>query len=209
MCTGRSLSDGLVPFTRWVTPTAVPKRFTTQMYVYLMPLGSTATPMPKHDGGLEHTAAEFASPGAWMERSQRGEIIVISPQTFLLSMLADFFKGGDPATERAALLSFLNTVPTGPSGHATTQIAWKDKVISPTPSGLSTADGRMIIALDGPGPELQGQRAGDWDRVVVSRRERTGPSEARVCWRSEVWPEAEAAARDARVGAKQEAMAKL
>jgi hypothetical protein len=30
--------DSLVPFTRWVTPTSVPRRFTTQMYVYFWPL---------------------------------------------------------------------------------------------------------------------------------------------------------------------------
>ncbi|KAK3094296.1 hypothetical protein LTR53_019442, partial [Teratosphaeriaceae sp. CCFEE 6253] len=39
---GRADIEGLIPFTRWVTPTNVPKRFTTQMYLYFLPtLNST------------------------------------------------------------------------------------------------------------------------------------------------------------------------
>jgi hypothetical protein len=169
------------------------------MYVYMLPLDAKLA-LPKHDGGLEHTAAEFDDPGSWAAKSKRGEIIVISPQSFLLNMIAQFFAvkivPRDYQAERTALSSFLGAVPTGPSDHPTTLIPWADKVMSPTPSGLMTEDGRMIILLDGPGPELRDStRAGDWDRVVVSRRERTGPSEAEVVWRKDVWPQALARAR--------------
>jgi hypothetical protein len=177
------------------------------MYIYMMPLANSRSVAvkPKHDGGLEHTAAEFANAREWVDRSKRGEVIVISPQSFLLGILAQFLVPSsgarDLAAERAALLEFTRTVPTGPSGHATTRIPWSEKVMSPTPTGLIAKDGRMIIALDGPGPELAGQRAGDYDRVVVSRRERSGPSGAEVVWRKDVWPQAEARARAAKAAA--------
>ena len=34
--------DGLIPFTRWLTPASIPKRYTTQMYVYFLPVESKA-----------------------------------------------------------------------------------------------------------------------------------------------------------------------
>ncbi|TEY49523.1 hypothetical protein BOTCAL_0285g00050 [Botryotinia calthae] len=73
-------TDSLLPFTRWITPSNLPKRFTTQMYIYFLPLSSSSPSTeteienermttnqgkeihttPTHDGGIEHTAAEFA-----------------------------------------------------------------------------------------------------------------------------------------------------
>ncbi|KAI4155656.1 MAG: hypothetical protein LQ340_000845 [Diploschistes diacapsis] len=40
----KSPPDGLLPFTRWVTPTNMPKRFTTQMYLYFLPLARPSPP---------------------------------------------------------------------------------------------------------------------------------------------------------------------
>lgn len=188
------------------------------MYIYMLPLDATAVQhnTPKHDGGLEHTAAEFDDARSWAEKTRHGNIIVISPQSFLISMLAQFFAGrqgnGDYAAERSALLNFVRSVPTGPSGHSTCQIPWADKVMSPTPSGLFHEDGRAIIKLDWAGPELGvagSTRGGDYDRVVVSRRERTGPPEAEIMWRKDVWPQAEARARIQKEQAKEGQAAKL
>jgi 8-oxo-dGTP pyrophosphatase MutT (NUDIX family) len=105
--------DALVPFTRWVTPPNVPKRFTTQMYIYFLPLGSVSPtrhaspagtppasgieeedeiviPNPTHDGGIEHTAARFLPPNKWIDLARQNRIILFPPQFFLTLMLAPY-----------------------------------------------------------------------------------------------------------------------
>ncbi|KAL1869462.1 hypothetical protein VTK73DRAFT_3077 [Phialemonium thermophilum] len=106
--------DGLIPFTRWITPTNMPKRFTTQMYLYMLPLSppsqSTSAdvvigaprheaviPPPTSDGGLEHTAATFDDVSVWMRRAQAGEIILFPPQLYLLTLLSEAFRLSSPA----------------------------------------------------------------------------------------------------------------
>ncbi|KAI7776384.1 hypothetical protein LA080_005416 [Diaporthe eres] len=121
--------DDLVPFTRWVTPPNMPKRFTTQMYIYFMPLAESPplrTPSagggggpvdvdvdvvqtPTPDGGVEHTAATFADASEWLRRQRRGEIVLFPPQCYLLSLVAEVFAsvspesvGNDPEARYAA-----------------------------------------------------------------------------------------------------------
>lgn len=109
-------TEALVPFTRWVTPPNVPKRFTTQMYIYFLPLGSVSPtkakgdggstktppasglaeedeiviPNPTHDGGIEHTAARFLPPNKWIDLARQNRIILFPPQFFLTLMLAPY-----------------------------------------------------------------------------------------------------------------------
>lgn len=139
--------DDLVPFTRWVTPPNMPKRFTTQMYVYFMPLaesprtpaaGSGGAPTvdvdvhqtPTPDGGVEHTAATFADASEWLRRQARGEIVLFPPQCYLLTLVAEVFASVSPesvghdtearyAAQRRALVEFVRRTPTtgGPVGE--------------------------------------------------------------------------------------------
>jgi 8-oxo-dGTP pyrophosphatase MutT (NUDIX family) len=111
---------GLRPFTRWVTPPNVPKRFSTQMYLYFLPLGSISPtkhakslsspssskmppasdlegeeadiviPNPTHDGGIEHTAARFLPPNKWIDLAQQNRIILFPPQFFLTYLLSPY-----------------------------------------------------------------------------------------------------------------------
>jgi hypothetical protein len=175
----------------------VPKRFTTQMYVYLLPLESTAgaqrdteavIPTPTHDGGLEHTAVAFDDVSDWLARAASGDIILYPPQLYLLKLLGQFLTGpGDYAAQREALVKFLHTTPTGPSGHATSSISWADKCISPVPLMINRADGRRILQLHSPGPELKGStRGGDWDRVVLVNFTAQGARNVDVASRDEV-----------------------
>ncbi|KAF2263079.1 hypothetical protein CC78DRAFT_545311 [Lojkania enalia] len=48
--------ESLIPFTRWITPANVPKRFSTQMYIYFLPLGSGS--------GTRNTASDTHSTSA-------------------------------------------------------------------------------------------------------------------------------------------------
>ncbi|BEI82227.1 hypothetical protein CcaverHIS002_0300950 [Cutaneotrichosporon cavernicola] len=183
-------TSGLVPFTRWITPAAthLKKRFTAQMYVYLLPfewVNEAAT----HDGGLEHTAADFDDVSTWIRKSLQNKIILFSPQAYLINMLGQFFTGDkDYGAQRERLLEFIGTVPTGSTDHATALIPWADKVMSPSPlPGVQFGDGRVVIRNDDPGPELRGSgRGGDWDRVIVSSLGPDGRDGGKMMWRKEV-----------------------
>ncbi|KAL1411986.1 hypothetical protein Q8F55_002981 [Vanrija albida] len=195
--------DGLIPFTRWITPVQVPKRFTTQMYVYFLPLSTSVASKeivhtPTHDGGQEHTEAIFADAGTWIAAAQKGEVILFPPQLYLLQLLSDHLgpnHGSDYAAQRAALVAFLNKVPTGPSGHALGRIPWADKCISPVGLPITRADGRATLNLEQPGLELKGtDRGGDHDRVVLVSRltggpGTPGPTNVEVRWRDEALKE--------------------
>lgn len=182
--------DDLVPFTRWVTPPNMPKRFTTQMYIYFMPLAESPgntnggpvdvdvvqTPTP--DGGVEHTAATFADASEWLRRQRRGEIVLFPPQCYLLTLVAGVFAsvppgsvGGDPeagyAAQRRALVEFVRRTPTseaaaegGKGLHPSALIPWSEKVMSPHTLFIRDSDDRIVLGIDKPGPELKGSGAG-------------------------------------------------
>jgi 8-oxo-dGTP pyrophosphatase MutT (NUDIX family) len=101
--------EGLIPFTRWITPENVPKRFSTQMYIYFLPLPSSSSPpssvpgvkgkaeedeivipTPTHDGGIEHTAARFLPANKWLALARQNRIILFPPQFFLTYLLSPF-----------------------------------------------------------------------------------------------------------------------
>ncbi|TAQ91631.1 hypothetical protein B7494_g34 [Chlorociboria aeruginascens] len=178
--------ENLHPFTRWITPANLPKRFSTQMYLYFLPLRLPPTtttpglaaqaviPNPTSDGGLEHTTAQFAPCAQWLARAERNEIILFPPQYYLMSILAPFFlpHPASPSSDsshdelqrqRRTVLGFLG------AGGGENGIKWADKVMSPV--GLMvTGDGRSVLGLDKPGPELAGSgRGGDSERVVLVR----------------------------------------
>jgi hypothetical protein len=170
--------------------------------------------MPTHDGGVEHTAATFDDASAWLAGARMGRIILFPPQFYLLSLVSDFLTGppppslppdsptDDPATavtaryeaQRAALLSFINRTPTSRSGdapgsgpHPTANIPWSEKVICPTSLFTRRGDGRVVLGLDKPGPELRGSEiGGDGDRVVLVRFRKGGPADLDVRWRVDV-----------------------
>ncbi|OAF54301.1 hypothetical protein VC83_09353 [Pseudogymnoascus destructans] len=182
-------ADALLPFTRWITPTSVPRRFTTQMYVYFWPLpgagqdakipigGDAMIPTPTSDGGLEHTAAVFQSCATWLEQARRNEIIMFPPQLYLIWLLGKFFEGGkggamDLREQREKANEFLK-------GSGANGVPWADKVISPVPLGMF--EGRAVLSLDHPGPELKGSgRRGESGHVVQVRFSKEGPRDAEV-----------------------------
>lgn len=69
-------------------------------------------------------------------------------------------------------------------------IKWADKCMSPTGLFMSKKDGRSVLALDKPGPELTGsERGGDEDRVVLVKFSKEGPRDVEVRWRREILEE--------------------
>ncbi|KAF2138266.1 uncharacterized protein K452DRAFT_290857 [Aplosporella prunicola CBS 121167] len=171
----------LLPFTRWITPTNAPKRFTTQMYLYFMPLPSSKAetesvrslpvaseaviPIPKPDGGIEHTAARFLPPSTWLSQAQSGEIILFPPQFFLLHLVSRYLLPSSSPTQplspkvlqqqRDQLTSLVD------------QGRWGEMCISPSMLAKRRSDGRVVLGLDKPGPELEGSGKRDVDDYVI------------------------------------------
>ena len=211
---GRADTEGLIPFTRWVTPTNVPKRFTTQMYLYFLPtLNSTPIteaaqddedaevriPVPTTDGGLEHTTARFLPASVWLRLAQEGRIILFPPQFFLLHQVAQHFDNLPSPTaygsisrepirreeleeRRKRLQDFVKT----------SEPPWTEKCISPTVQpprgGQRREDGRVVLGLNRPGPELESARTGRKgvaEQCVLVEFKKEGPRKLAVISREE------------------------
>lgn len=181
------------------------------MYIYFLPLTQKSAknitteaeiPVPTSDGGLEHTAALFASCQQWLEQAMRNEIILFPPQFYLMSLLAPFLDVSSSRTlstaelqkQRDAVMAFLDGDGDGKG------VRWADKVMSPTGLLMRKSDGRSVVALDKPGPELRDSgRRGDEKRVVLVKFGRDGPRNVEVRLRKDVLDEERAAADDARL----------
>jgi hypothetical protein len=140
--------------------------------------------IPTSDGGIEVTEAQFLPASEWLRRAQSGEIILFPPQYLLLHLASGFLdqepRSGAPMEEmekrRAALVQFVH------SGSP----AWTDKYISPKMLKM-TEDGRAVLALDEPGPELKGSgKRGESDRVVLVRFKKGSAREVNVAWKKDV-----------------------
>lgn len=162
------------------------------MYLYYLPLQSddptfsvpclrvfpcqihlAAAQNPTPDGGLEHTGATFHAPIDWLSLASRGEIILYLPQFFLLTLISPFLpppletsgpNSKFPDTilrgQREALMAFVES----------SEPPWGDKCISPL--AFFRDEKRELLALDNPGPELQGtNRKGDSERIVLVNME--------------------------------------
>ncbi|RMD39371.1 hypothetical protein DV735_g5760, partial [Chaetothyriales sp. CBS 134920] len=77
-------TDGLVPFTHWVTPANVPKRFTTQMYIYFVHLQEADNPsIHATSDGIETMHPEYKSAREWIRLAQAGDVILFPPHPLL------------------------------------------------------------------------------------------------------------------------------
>ncbi|KAF4156862.1 hypothetical protein CNMCM6936_002342 [Aspergillus lentulus] len=197
--------EPLIPFTRWITPTNVPKRYSTQMYLYFLPLPVETDQsvlneipaegereeiqVPTSDGGVEITEAMFLPAAEWLRKAQSGEIIMFPPQFLLLHLVSQFLDKEPRTTasleelrnRRAELMEFAH------SGSP----PWTEKCISPKMLKMSS-DGRTVLALDHPGPELEGtNRAGEPDRVVYVQFKQGAARKLDVRWKKDVFAEQE------------------
>lgn len=167
--------DGLRAYTRWITPSSVPRRFSTQMYVYMLPLGETSLAdqgdyfIPRSDGGKEHNSASFKYAQEWIELAEKNKILLFPPQFYLISLLAPFIpkpegklSRDELQKQRDKLVNFLEN----PSLDDDDNVPWAKKVISPTME-YSSRDGRVILLLDTSGPELNNAKHGDASRFIL------------------------------------------
>jgi hypothetical protein len=181
----------------------VPKRYTTQMYLYFLPLPVNVDKklldqlpaegeheehqLPTSDGGIEVTEAQFLPASAWVSRAQKAEIILFPPQFLLLHLVSGFLDREPRANasveemekRRQALVEFVH------SGSP----PWTEKCISPKMI-LMTGDGRSVLGLSDPGPELKGSsKRGESERVVLVRFKKGSAREVAVRWKKDVLQE--------------------
>lgn len=208
---GRADVDGLIPFTRWITPTNVPKRFSTQMYLYFLPTLSSSTPIsegqqdseaevsiprPTTDGGKEHTTARFLPASVWCRLAQEGRIILFPPQFFLLHLVAQHFDGLKAPTDYGSLVrdAALSRGELEARRKRLVQFVksgnppWTDMCISPQTMAppKKREDGKQVLTLQKPGPEMKDSgRAGCSELCVLVDFTREGPRRVEVVPREE------------------------
>jgi hypothetical protein len=180
------------------------------MYIYFLPLTQTSAknikseaviPVPTSDGGLEHTAALFASCKTWLEQATRNDIILFPPQYYLMHLLSQFLDIGSKSLsteelqrQRDGVIEFLKDDGDGKG------VLWADKVMSPVGLLMRKSDGRSVLALEKPGPELKDSgRRGDEERVVLVKFSKEGPRNVEVRLRKDILEEEKAAAKDAKL----------
>lgn len=210
-------TGNLIPFSHWITPSATPRRFTTQIYLYVLP-GETPyadtrrSPEAAHqptratqpiaqttassDGGFENTAATFLPAHEWLRLAQLGTIILFPPQFLLLHLISNILDktNSDPRIRIKQLRDFITHRNGQPPPSPAPSPAWSEKCISPytLTTRRPRRDGKVILGLDKPGPEVQGTGLrGDDDHVVLLKWSREGPRELEVCDRREVLEEGE------------------
>ncbi|EXJ83278.1 hypothetical protein A1O1_06897 [Capronia coronata CBS 617.96] len=183
-------TDRLIPFTHWVTPPNVPKRFTTQMYLYFVGIEEAGNPSVRATGDMVETMApEWRRARDWLDRARRGEIILFPPQFLLLYLISGVLdagvEGGRSDENEAETLRKRDQL-THLILNEGTPVPWKDKFISPIGLQFGREDGRSVLALDKPGPELRTSGLkGDSEYVVLVKFSKEGPRQVEVALRSE------------------------
>lgn len=139
---------------------------------------------PTSDGGIEVTEAQFLPAMEWIDRARKAEIILFPPQFLLLHLVSGFLdkepRAGASLEEmqkrRQQLVEFVH------SGSP----SWVHKCISPKMIQM-TGDGRSVLGLSEPGPELKGtDRQGESERVVLVRFKKGSAREVEVGWKKDV-----------------------
>ena len=86
--------------------------------------------------------------------------------------------------QRDAVISFLQEDGDGK------EVKWADKVMSPEGLLMRKSDGRAVLSLQKPGPELMGSgRKGDEKRVLLVKFTKEGPRDVEVRLRNEILAE--------------------
>ncbi|KAI0822824.1 hypothetical protein BC628DRAFT_1387825 [Trametes gibbosa] len=92
--------ESLLPFTQWITPTNVPRRFHARFYVTFLDEvraagfshGDKQERLPTPDGGQEVVAARFVRPERALADFAAKHISLYPPQVYLLTTLAELLR---------------------------------------------------------------------------------------------------------------------
>ncbi|OCH92116.1 hypothetical protein OBBRIDRAFT_811854 [Obba rivulosa] len=151
----------LLPFTQWITPPTVARRFHTRFYVIFLEglrakgfsAGNKQERLPTPDGGQEVIAARFVHPHIAIEECRAHKIQLMPPQYYLLSTLADVLRG---AMNTESQREQVRTLSDGAFGSAS---------FSPRALPERDAEGRSILTYEG--DETRGGPPGRLHRSLV------------------------------------------
>jgi len=152
--------DSLLPFTQWITPPNVLRRFQTQFYVAFLPAapssgfssGTKQEQIPKPDRGQEVVAARFLHPEDALAEFHSGKVMFMPPQAYILNTLAEILKG---RTNTARQREHVEALSRGMFGRM---------VINPRRIG-EDAKGYTILTFEG--DETRGGSKGRLHRVLA------------------------------------------
>ncbi|RPD66451.1 hypothetical protein L226DRAFT_530548 [Lentinus tigrinus ALCF2SS1-7] len=148
--------EGLMPFTRWITPPNIPRRFDARFYVTFLDdarsagfsSGDKQERLPTPDGGQEVIEARFVHPAKALEEFHAQRISLFPPQFYLLKTLADILHG---AQNTAAQRDTVRTLSQGAFGRM---------VINPRPVRDPEAQAEGFSVLTYEGDEARGGSPG-------------------------------------------------
>ncbi|KAK6520033.1 hypothetical protein TWF506_000324 [Arthrobotrys conoides] len=150
---------GLIPFTTWITPPTMKKRYETHMFLGFLPvsssLSSSSTQLPTSDGGVETVSTTFMTAEEILTGLKQNSIILFPPQAYLVTRLATFLndRGLKVEEQRERIKRWIEEEGVG------------KYVFEPRPEG-KTKDGKRLILGYGP--------RGDANRKSVLRFGKTG-----------------------------------
>ncbi|KAK7694023.1 hypothetical protein QCA50_003599 [Cerrena zonata] len=119
---GLSIDErSLLPFTQWVTPPMVPRRFHTHFYVAFLNAidsagfssGHRTERLPTPDKGQEVVAARFVHPLTAIQEFRAQKIALVPPQFYLLTTLAEILQGHENTVDQRTQVERLATGPFG------------------------------------------------------------------------------------------------
>ncbi|KAG6877732.1 hypothetical protein C0993_004549 [Termitomyces sp. T159_Od127] len=153
--------NSLLPFTQWITPANVSRRFHTHFFIAFLPAtsssgfssGTKQDRIPKHDGGQEVISARYLHPAKAIQEFREGQITLMPPQAYLLHTLSEIFQG---QVNTPAQRERVETLSKGLFGRM---------VLNPLRLGSVDGQGRSILTYEG--DETRGGSKGRRHRVVV------------------------------------------
>ncbi|KAF8525072.1 NUDIX domain-containing protein [Hysterangium stoloniferum] len=151
----------LLPFTQWITPNMVPRRFHAYFFVVFLPTKSSfdntsqqgLQQLPTSDGGVEVISVRFLKPQDAITEFKNDKISLLPPQYYLLDTLASILSGDKTTLEQKNIVSRLAN---GPFGQ-----------MSINPVLLPEKDEEGCSALTYEGDEARGGDPGARHRTVV------------------------------------------
>ncbi|KAF8584080.1 hypothetical protein K439DRAFT_1633824 [Ramaria rubella] len=153
-------TEALHPFTQWITPPMVPRRFHTHFFVTFLSSSSVGFSsaqglqhLPTSDGGIEVISVRFVKPRDAIAEFQAEKILLLPPQFYLLSTLASILSGDVTTFDQKESISQLAR---GSFGR-----------LIVNPRALPEKDERGLTVLTYEGDELRGGYPGARHRAHV------------------------------------------
>ncbi|KAG6814564.1 hypothetical protein H0H92_000092 [Tricholoma furcatifolium] len=154
-------TSSLLPFTQWITPVNVLRRFHTHFFVKFLAAspsagfssGAKEDRIPKPDGGQEVVSARFVHPVDALREFQEGKIKFMPPQAYLLQTLAEILQGNTNTSEQRERVEILS------------QGTFGRMILNPLRLGSPDEEGRSILTYEG--DETRGGLKGRRHRVVI------------------------------------------